>query len=65
MCCHTETAVADRTFYLTQSQYTDSGPTSLNANPIAPGWVATEVSMFRSLVQLDLEKDQPLLGRTP
>ena len=27
-CCHTEIEVADQTFYLTQSQYTDTGPTS-------------------------------------
>ena len=27
-CCHTEIQVADQTFYLTQSQYTDTGPTS-------------------------------------
>ena len=26
MCCHTEIEVADQTFYLTQSQYTDTGP---------------------------------------
>ena len=26
-CCHTEIEVADQTFYLTQSQYTDTGPT--------------------------------------
>ena len=25
-CCHTEIEVADQTFYLTQSQYTDTGP---------------------------------------
>ena len=36
-CCHTETEVADQTFYLTQSQYTDTGPTSPNADPITPG----------------------------
>ena len=36
-CCHTETEVADQTFYLTQSQYTDTGPTSTSADPIAPG----------------------------
>ena len=36
-CCHTETEVADQTFYLTQSQYTDTGPTNLNADPITPG----------------------------
>ena len=37
MCCHTETEVADQTFYLTQSQYTDTGPTSLSTDPITPG----------------------------
>ena len=37
MCCHTEIDVADQTFYLTQSQYTDTGPTSPNADPITPG----------------------------
>ena len=36
-CCHTETEVKDSTFYLTQSQYTDTGPTSLSADPITPG----------------------------
>ena len=36
-CCHTEIEVADQTFYLTQSQYTDTGPTSPRADPITPG----------------------------
>ena len=36
-CCHTEIDVADQTFYLTQSQYTDTGPTSPCADPITPG----------------------------
>ena len=36
-CCHTETEVADPTFYLAQSQYTDTGPTSPSADPITPG----------------------------
>ena len=40
-CCHTEIEVADPTFYLTQSQYTDTGPTSPSADPITPG--ASEV----------------------
>ena len=35
-CCHTELEVADKTFYLTQSQYTDTGPTSPSAYPITP-----------------------------
>ena len=36
-CCHTEIEVADQTFYLTQSRYTDTGPTSPSADPITPG----------------------------
>ena len=35
-CCHTEIEVADQTFHLTQSQYTDTGLTSPSAGPIAP-----------------------------
>ena len=33
-CCHTEIGAADPTFHLTQSQYTDTGPTSPSADPI-------------------------------
>ena len=36
-CCHTEIEVAGQTFYLTQSQYTDTGPTSPSIDPIMPG----------------------------
>ena len=36
-CCHTEIEVADPTLHLTQSQYTDTGPTSPSTNPITPG----------------------------
>ena len=36
-CCHTEIEVADPTFYLTQSQCTDTGPTSPSADPITLG----------------------------
>ena len=32
-CCHTGIEVADHTFYVTQSQYTDTGPTSPNRWP--------------------------------
>ena len=35
--CHTEIEVADQTFHLTRSQYTDSGPTSPSTDPITPG----------------------------
>ena len=41
-CCHTEIEVADHTVYLTQSQYTDTGPTSPSADPITPGEVETD-----------------------
>ena len=42
-CCHTEIEVADQTFHLTQSQYTDTGPTSPSADPITPGaWVSDQ-----------------------
>ena len=36
-CFHTEIEAADQTFYLTQSQYADTGPTSPSADPITPG----------------------------
>ena len=36
-CCHTEIEVADQTFYLTQSQYTDTGPASPSTDPITSG----------------------------
>ena len=36
-CCHTEIEVVDQTFYLTQSQYADTGPTSPSTDPIMPG----------------------------
>ena len=36
-CCHTEVKVADQTFYLTQSQYTDNVPSSPSADPRTPG----------------------------
>ena len=36
-CCHTEIEVTNQTFHLTQSQYTDTGPTSPSADPITPG----------------------------
>ena len=56
MCCHTEIQVADPTFYLTQSQYTDTGPISPSADPMTPGRVATGVPILKSLVRLDPEK---------
>ena len=51
-CCHTEIEVADQTFHLTQSLYTDTGPTSPSADPITPGaWQGSHwsASFFQSL----------------
>ena len=64
--CHTETEVADQTFYLTQSQYTDTGPTSSNADPKTSGaWQSSHLSAnFKSLVWLDQEKS-PQAGIEP
>ena len=36
-CCHTEIEVAHQTFHLTQSQNTDTGPTSPRIDPLTPG----------------------------
>ena len=36
-CYHTEIEVVDKTFHLTQSQYTDTGSTSPSTDPITPG----------------------------
>ena len=44
-CCHTEIEVTDQTVYLTQSQYTDTGPTSPSTDPMMPGaWQVTNWS---------------------
>ena len=56
-CCHTEIKVADPTFYLTKSQYTDTGPTSPSNDPITPGTCQGRPLecqfFFKSLVSLD------------
>ena len=54
-CCHTETEVADQTFYLTQLKYTNTGPTSPSAG----------VSIFKSLVWLDPEKSRSKRDSNP
>ena len=49
-CCHIEIEVADQTFYLTQSHYTDTGPTTPSSDPTTPGRAAIGVPTFKSLV---------------
>ena len=45
-CCDTEIEAADETFYFTQSQYTDTGPTSCITDPITPGaWQSSHWSV--------------------
>ena len=76
-CCHTEIEVADQTFYLTQSQYTDTGPTSPSADPITPGawqgshwsakfWVTGMTRPRKNPVASGIRtRDLPLPRRTP
>ena len=76
-CCHTEIEVADQTFYLTQSQYTDTGPTSPSADPITPGawqgshlsanfWVTGMTRPRKNPVASGIRtRDLPLSRRTP
>ena len=66
-CCHTETEVADQRFYLSQSRYTDTGPTSSSTDPITPGaWQGSHWSAsFKPLVWLEPEKIPEQAGFKP
>ena len=76
-CSHTEIEVADQTFHLIQSQYTDTGPTSPSADPITPGawqgshWSAKCLSHWydstpkKSRASGIRTRDLPLSRRTP
>ena len=76
-CCHTQIEVADQTFYLTQSQYTDTGPTSPSADPITPGaWQVSHWSANFEVTGMTRPRKNPgaggirtqdflLSGRTP
>ena len=45
-----EKVVSDQTFYLTQSQYTDTGPTSRSTDAITPGtWQGSHCSAHFSV----------------
>ena len=75
VCCHTEIEVADPTFYLPQSQYTDTGPTSPSADPITPGaWQSSHWSANFEVTGMTRPRknpggirtrDLPLSRRTP
>ena len=52
-CCHTDIDVADQTFHLTQSQYTDTGLTSPSADPITPGaWQGSQWHKLLSAIKM-------------
>ena len=62
-CCHTEIEAADQTFYLTQSQYTDTGPTSPRTDPIMPGaWQGSHWSTNDSTPKKSRRKRDSNLG---
>ena len=68
--CHTEIEVVEQTFHLTQSQYTDTGPTSPSTYPITPGaWQGSHSSANFQVTNSTPEKSQtrdlPLSRRTP
>ena len=76
-CCHTETEIAEQTFHLTQSQYTDTGPTSPSTDLITPRawqgshWSANFEVTGRTRARKNLgasgirTRDLPLSRRTP
>ena len=71
-CCHTEIEVADQAFYLTQSQYTDTRPTSPSTDPITPGawqgshWSANITWPRKNPGASGIQtRDLPLSRRTP
>ena len=48
-CCTYVVHVADQTLYLTQSQYTDTWPTSPSVDPISPGaWQGSHWTIFKT-----------------
>ena len=63
-CCHTEIEVADPTFHLTQSQYTDIGPTSPSADPITPGaWQGSHWSANFYVTGMTRPRKNPVASR--
>ena len=58
--CHIEIEVADQTFHLSQSQYTDAGPTSPSTDPITPGaWQGSHWSANFSVTGITRPRKNP------
>ena len=67
-CCHSEIEDADQTFHLTQSQYTDTGPTSPSADGITQGaWQGSHLSAIILSYWYYLTRKNPVASgiRTP
>ena len=76
-CWHTEIEVADQTFHINQSQYTDTGPTSPSTDPITPAaWQGSHWSASFEVICITRPRkipgasgirtrDLPLSRRTP
>ena len=63
-CCYTEIQVAAKTFYLTQSQYTDTGPTSPSADPTMPGaWQGSHWSANFEVTGMTRPRKKPAQAR--
>ena len=64
-CCHTEIEVADQTFHLILSQYTDTRPTSPSADPITPGaWQGSHWSANFEVTGMTRPRKNPGASRT-
>ena len=60
-CCHSEIEVADPTFYLTQSQYTDTGPASPSTDPITLGaWQGSHWSAIFQVTGMTRPRKNPV-----
>ena len=63
--CHSEIEAVDPTFYLTQSQYTDTTPTSPSADPLTPGaWQGSHWSVRERSLRLKPESN-PVSSERP
>ena len=63
-CCHTEIEVADQTFYFTQSQYTDTGPTCTSTDLITPGvWQGSHWSANFEVTGMTRPRKNPVAKR--
>ena len=55
-----EIEAADQTFYLTQSQHTDTGPTSSSTDPVTPGaWQSSHWSANFEVTGMTLPRNVP------